>query len=357
MPNYVICIVSFVVALAIVLAWMPVLLPLLKKKKFGQTIYELGPKAHLAKQGTPNMGGLTFVLATTVVSLIGAIVICGADTALAFFSLDNPFWALLFVALGSMAVGFSDDFIKDFKKRHEGLKPMQKVAGQVIVGLLFSVFCYFKIGHEIILPFTQGATWDLGIFYIPLMTVLVIFMTNSANLQDGVDGILSTVTTVGMAAFGILALLLSSWFLGKDAAMLSDSRFVILAIAAFALMGGCVGFLVFNHHPAKILMGDPGSMFSGGMMVGLAMLLKIQFLLIPICFTCIMSSVSVMMQTTYFKITKKKYGQGRRIFKMTPIHHHFELSGMSENKIVLMYGIVTLILSAVAILSVIGFIG
>ncbi|MBO2516888.1 MAG: phospho-N-acetylmuramoyl-pentapeptide-transferase, partial [Clostridiales bacterium] len=130
---------------------------------------------------------------------------------------------------------------------------------------------------------------------------------------------------------------------------------LMAAIVCFALCGGCLGFFCYNHHPARIFMGDTGSMFIGGAMVGVAMITKCEFLLIPICFTSIMSSVSVMMQTTYFKITKKKYGQGKRIFKMAPIHHHFELSGMTENQIVLMYEIVTFILSAAAVLSMTGF--
>lgn len=334
---------SLAASCLIVLAVMPVFLPYLKKLKFGQTIYELGPKAHLTKQGTPNMGGIVFALATIVVS-IAAGLISGCN-----LGLSSRLWPLLFVMIFSMAVGFTDDFIKDVKKNHEGLKPMQKICGQVLVGLIVSVWCYFTVGHDVVLPFTAGKTWDLGIFYIPLMTVLVIFMTNSANLQDGVDGILSTVTMVGMMAFGLIACALNN--------SITQNNGAIIAIVCFALTGGCLGFFRFNHHPAKIFMGDTGSMFIGGTMVGVAMMTKCQFLLIPICFTCIMSSVSVMMQTTYFKITKKKYGQGKRIFKMAPIHHHFELSGMCEEKVVLMYEVVTVILSVVAVLSMIGFFG
>ena len=334
-------------AVMIMLLVMPKFLPYLKKLKFGQTIYELGPQAHLAKQGTPNMGGIVIAGATVVTLIVISIVYTAMQGA--SFGLDNPLWALLFVALGSLAVGFADDYIKDVKKNHEGLKPKQKLMGQVVVGLLFSLFCFFYVGSDVIIPFTKS-TWDLGIFYIPIMTVLVMFMTNSANLQDGVDGILSSVTVVGMAAFGVIA----SFMAANGANNLSVNGYVI-AIACFALVGACIGFLRFNRHPAKIFMGDTGSMFIGGVMVGVAMLLKLEFVLIPICFTCIMSSVSVMMQTTYFKITKKKYGQGKRIFRMTPIHHHFELCGMKENQIVLMYAGVTLILSLIAVLSLTAF--
>ncbi|MBR6809402.1 MAG: phospho-N-acetylmuramoyl-pentapeptide-transferase [Clostridia bacterium] len=331
--------VAIAAAVMIMLLVMPKFLPYLKKLKFGQTIYELGPQAHLAKQGTPNMGGIVIAGATVVTLIVLSIVYTAMQDA--SFGLDNPLWALLFVALGSLAVGFADDYIKDVKKNHEGLKPKQKLMGQVVVGLLFSLFCFFYVGSDVIIPFTKS-TWDLGIFYIPIMTVLVMFMTNSANLQDGVDGLLSSVTVVGMAAFGVIALFLS------DA---QSVWYQVIACGCFALVGGCIGFLRFNRHPAKIFMGDTGSMFIGGMMVGAAMLMKLEFLLIPICFTCIMSSVSVMLQTGYFKITKKKYGKGKRIFKMAPIHHHFELCGMNENQIVMMYAAVTLVLSLIGVWS------
>lgn len=330
---------ALALALALMLLIMPKFLPYLKKLKFGQTIYDLGPQAHKAKQGTPNMGGIV-IAGATVIMLIVLAIIWTANSG-KIFGLENPLWALLLVVLGSMAVGFADDYIKDVKKDHEGLKPKQKLMGQVVVGLLFSLYCYFYVGSDVIIPFTQN-TWDLGIFYIPIMTVLVMFMTNSSNLQDGVDGILSSVTVMGMAAFGLIAVFVKDTFAYSP----------VLAIACFALVGACLGFLRFNRHPAKIFMGDTGSMFIGGMMVGVAMLMKMEFLLILISFTCIMSSVSVMLQTGYFKITKKKYGKGRRIFKMAPLHHHFELCGMNENQIVLMYTAVTLVLSMIAMWSV-----
>lgn len=349
------------IALVLVLAVMPFFLPFLKKLKFGQTIYDLGPQAHLAKQGTPNMGGIVTAGATVLTTVVIALIRC--LTTGSSLGLDNALWPLLFITLGCMLLfGFPDDYIKDVKKDHEGLKPKQKLIGQMIVGLIFSLYCYFFVGHDVWLPFTDSA-WDLGVFYIPVMTVLVMFITNSANLQDGVDGILSSVTVVGMIAFGLIALLISG---GADPSGLGETTlaqtifagkrsvpwFSAVAILCFALAGASIGFLFFNHHPAKIFMGDTGSMFIGGAFVGVAMLLKCQFLLLFICFTCIMSSVSVMMQTAYFKYTRKKTGTGKRIFRMAPIHHHFELGGMSENRIVLMYALVTLALSAVAVTSV-----
>ena len=355
------CAYALAAAAAIVLLVMPKFLPYLKKLKFGQTIYDLGPQAHLAKQGTPNMGGAVTALATVLTTVV-IIVILGLKKGWPF-GLDNALWPLLFITVGCMAFfGFPDDYIKDVKKDHEGLKPKQKLIGQLFVGLAFSVFCYRRLGSDVILPFTAG-TWDLGVFYIPIMTVLVMFITNSANLQDGVDGILSSVTVIGMAAFGLIALFMGQ-NLADSASMSAQTAlerifpsvhahawFTPVSVLCFALAGASVGFLRYNRHPAKIFMGDTGSMFIGGAMVGVAMLTKCQFLLIPICFTCIMSSVSVMMQTAYFKYTKKKYGQGKRIFKMSPLHHHFELCGMKENQIVLMYAAVTLVLSVIAFLS------
>ena len=195
-------------AMAVVFLVMPGFLPYLKKLKFGQTIYDLGPKAHLAKQGTPNMGGIVTALAT-VLTTAAIVVIVGVKQGWSF-GLDNALWPLLFIPVGCMALfGFPDDYIKDVKKDHEGLKPKQKLIGQMIVGLIFSGFCYWRLGSDVIIPFTDK-TWDLGIFYVPIMTVLVMFITNSANLQDGVDGILSSVTIVGMAAFGLIALFMGT---------------------------------------------------------------------------------------------------------------------------------------------------
>ena len=328
--------VAAALAAAMMLALMPKCILKLKALKFGQTMYELGPQSHLNKKGTPNMGGIVMGPVTVVCTIALYLAWRGAgNSLLAFWSLGNALWALLFLVIACMLlVGFSDDYIKDVKKDHEGLKPRQKIVRQVAIGLVFAVWAYFHVGSDVIIPFT-GKTWDLGIFYIPLITLTVLFMTNSANLQDGLDGLLSTVTVVGMIAFGVIALL-----------MKEGANNAVCGILAFALAGAAVGFLRFNHYPAQIFMGDTGSMFIGAVMVGIAVVLKIEFLLLLICFTCVFSSVSVIMQRYYFKLT-----HGKRIFKMSPIHHHFEMCGMKETQIVRMYGIVTFILSAIAVAS------
>ncbi len=331
----------FVAALTGVLLLMPRLLPKLRAMKFGQTIYELGPK-HQQKQGTPNMGGILIGSMTVLVTVIGFAWLCARDR-MPYFSFDNPMWGLLFISFFSMLIGFADDYIKDAKKRHDGLSPKQKLVMQLVVGILFSFYCRHLVGTAILLPFTNK-TWDLGFFYVPVMTVLVMFMTNSANLQDGLDGLLSTVTALGMAAFGVFC-----YFLNSRAGLPMAVRPVILTGCA-ALCGAVAGFLRFNRYPAKIFMGDTGSMFIGGMMVGVGMLSRCAFPMLLFCLTCVCSSLSVMIQVAYFKLT-----HGKRLFKMSPIHHHFELCGMKEPQIVRMYAIVTAISSAVAVLIMLGF--
>ncbi len=315
---------ALLLAFGICVSGMPWLIKNLKSRQFGQTIYELGPQAHLDKQGTPNMGGLLISTACVLSSLLFALI-------------QGTAWRMLpmlIAALGAMAIGFQDDYIKNIRRDHEGLKPGQKIAGQVIIGLLFSSFCYIYVGSGVYIPFTD-LVWNLGVFYIPLMTVLFVFMTNSANLQDGVDGILSSVSIVGGIGFGLIAVLMKASAWGPAAGLIS-----------FGLVGSCAGFLIFNRYPARIMMGDTGSMFIGGVFCAVAMMLGLQFWLIPICFTMIMSSISVIVQRVYFKATG-----GKRIFKMSPIHHHFELSGMKENQIVMMYALATLVLSIAAVLA------
>ncbi|MBE5811444.1 MAG: phospho-N-acetylmuramoyl-pentapeptide-transferase [Clostridiales bacterium] len=349
-------ILALILSAAIVLLTGPKLIAWLRKLKLGQTMYELGPQSHMKKQGTPIMGGLCIALGCVV-----AFVVCGVTLG----AWDHML-ALLFVALGSMAVGFGDDWIKMVKKRHEGLTPWQKIIGQAVVCIGFACYCYFhpEVGSKIIIPFFN-VEWDLGIFYIPLLALTVLFMVNSANLQDGLDGILSSVTAVGsigwaaIALFAALINMANSLGVGMvdypaDEALLAlAGNYQTIAVFALALCGACIGFLRFNHYPATVFMGDTGSMFIGGAVVGMAMLLRQPFLLLLIGFTMVMSSVSVILQRYYYKLTRKLTGTPKRLFKMSPIHHHFEMCGMKETQIVLMYAIVTAVLSAIAVVSVI----
>ena len=330
-------ILALILSLAGVLVLGPRVIPVLRKLKFGQTVYELGPQSHKTKQGTPTMGGLMFVLTTC----LAAAALTGRWYGQWDFTL-----ALIGVSLLTMLVGFVDDYIKVVKKRNLGLIWWQKVVAQVVISLAFSCYCYKHpmIGSSVIVPFFN-VEWDLGAFYVPLMTLAMIFMVNSANLQDGLDGLLSSVSVIGSSAWGLIAVFVTL----AGASALSPEyigNYQHLAIFAMALAGGCMGFLRFNHYPAMVFMGDTGSMFIGGAMVGMSMLLRMPLYWLLICFTMFASSMSVIIQRIYFKVT-----HGKRIFKMSPIHHHFELSGMTEQQIVAMYSVVEGLLCLIALFS------
>lgn len=330
-------ILALILSLAGVLVLGPRVIPVLRKLKFGQTVYELGPQSHKTKQGTPTMGGLMFVLTTC----LAAAVFTGSWYGQWDFTL-----ALIGVSLLTMLVGFVDDYIKVVKKRNLGLIWWQKVVAQVVISLAFSWYCYRNpmVGSSVIVPFFN-VEWDLGAFYVPLMTLAMIFMVNSANLQDGLDGLLSSVSVIGSSAWGLIAVFVTL----AGASALSPEyigNYQHLAIFAMALAGGCMGFLRFNHYPALVFMGDTGSMFIGGAMVGMSMLLRMPLYWLLICFTMFASSMSVIIQRIYFKAT-----HGKRIFKMSPIHHHFELCGMTEQQIVAMYSVVEGLLCLIALFS------
>ena len=332
---------ALVLSLGIALGIGPWLIRRLKKLHFGTVIYELGP-SHQQKQGTPVMGGLMIALG-----------ICACQILLHPWPWQGG-WdlglGLLAVSLLSMAVGFADDWIKAVKKRHEGLTPWQKIAGQVIVVAGFSCWCYFhpQIGSSIQVPFLH-TEWDLGIWYLPVMTLLVIFYVNSTNLQDGLDGLLGTITTVSSGAWTVWILM------GVTALGMSRETYAPVGIFAISMVGGCVGYLRFNRYPAKVFMGDTGSMLIGGATVGLAMVTRQPLALILIGICPIASSVSVILQRYYFKLTRRfgKDHQGKRLFRMSPIHHHFEKIGYSETQIVSMYAGITTIASLLALLGMV----
>ena len=330
-------VLALILSVVAMLLLGPKVLPVLRRLKFGQTEYELGPESHKTKTGTPTMGGLMFALVTCAVSLI----VHGA-----WYGADDFILALIVVSLLSMLIGFVDDYIKVVKKRNLGLVWWQKIIGQVLVCFVFSWYCYQSpmVGGSVIVPFFN-VEWDLGVWYNPLMTCVMIFMINSANLQDGLDGLLSSVTIIGSSTWGLMALFVTMAGATTMSAQL-QGNYQNLAIFAMALAGGCMGFLRFNHYPALVFMGDTGSMFIGGAMVGMSMLLRMPIFMLLVCFTMFASSMSVIIQRAYFKVT-----HGKRIFKMSPIHHHFELCGMSEQQIVAMYAVVEGLLCLVALLS------
>ena len=334
-------IASLLLSLALVLVAAPRAIKKLRELHFGQTIYDLVTPAHKAKQGTPTMGGLL---------VAGSVLVCGLVLhPRGWYGAKDFMLALLAVSLGSMLVGFADDYTKVHKKRSEGLTPWQKIAGQVVVAAAFAVYCYLHpmVGSKILVPFLNSE-WDLGVFYIPLMMLVIIFMVNSANLLDGLDGLLSTCSSVSAAGWGLMSLIIMTVAALRSGRQTVDNYYAI-GIFAMAICGACMAFLRFNYYPAKVFLGDTGSMFIGGATVGMALLLREPIMMLLICFTMVMSSMSVIIQRVYFKAT-----HGKRIFKMSPIHHHFELSGYTETQIDTMYAVITGILSIIAVLSLNG---
>lgn len=310
----------------------------LRKLKAGQNIYELAPESHKSKQGTPTMGGLAFAALTL---LIGFALRTGPFD----IKTDMPF-ALAVFALMNMALGFTDDFTKLRMKHNQGLTEKQKLAAQFIIAALFTVYCYMHpdVGSTIYIPFFK-TEWDMGWFYIPAMMFVIICTTNGCNLLDGLDGLCGGVSSVGMATFAVLALLFAS--AAQSAAL--QTNLINVGILCAALCGSLLGYLRFNLHPAQVMMGDTGSMFLGGMCVGTAMLMRQPLLILLIGGAYAASLLSVFLQRMYFKAT-----HGKRIFKMSPLHHHFELCGVPETRIVSMYVIASVLLCLLALLGVTG---
>lgn len=301
----------------------PKTLPVLRKLKFGQTVRDDGPQSHLQKNGTPTMGGIIFIGSTVIASIIAMLFTKG----LIFYILFSIAFMLLFGL-----VGFVDDYIKVVKKRSMGLDAKQKIIMQLIFSALLALIQLktSPLGSSIRVPFTD-MTFDLGIMYVPFLIFVIIAIVNSVNLTDGLDGLASSITVVVSVCLIIIAKLL-------------DNPGV--SIFLFALVGGCLGFLRINKYPAKVFMGDTGSMALGGAVAAAAVILNIELLVPLLCFVYFMESVSVILQVGYYKKTKK------RIFKMAPIHHHFELCGWHETKVVKVFNIITVLMGILGVLSV-----
>ena len=321
-----------VVGFLLSLAAGPIILPILRRLKMGQSVRDDGPQTHLIKQGTPTIGGLIF--------LIG-----GLGSALLFTRQSYGFaiFAVL-ITLGFGAVGFLDDFIKVVKHRSLGLKAYQKIIGQLGLAILVAVFAAHspEIGTELYVPF--AGLVDFGSWYIPFVVFIVVGMVNSVNLTDGLDGLAGGMGVIVCAGFAITA-----YTLAGDATasgqVLKGIEMNNMAVFGAAMAGACPAFLRFNAHPAKVFMGDTGSLALGAAISVLAVTTRMIYLLPVMGFMYILSTISVILQVGSFKLRHK------RVFRMAPLHHHFELKGMHETRIVVMYYAWTLAFTILGIVS------
>ena len=296
----------------------PVLIPFLKKIKFGQQVREDGPQAHLKKQGTPTMGGIAFLFSVILTSL--------------FFMKSYPqIIPILFMTVGFGFVGFLDDYIKVVRKHSEGLNPKQKMAAQFVIT---AIFCFYMMkysggGTVIHIPFLH-TDWDMGWLYIPMVFLVVLGTDNGVNFTDGLDGLCTSVTIIVATFFTVVAMTTVSG---------------IVPITG-AVVGALLGFRLFNVYPAQVFMGDTGSLALGGFVASTALVLQNPLIILLVGFIYLIEVISVMIQVVYFKKT-----HGKRFFRMAPIHHHFELGGWSETRVVAVFTTVTALLCLIALLS------
>ena len=304
----------------IVIILGPIFIPMLARFKFGQTVRDEGPQSHLAKNGTPTMGGVMMIVAILITGLTRATISKGLIVG-------------LICIVGFGFVGFLDDFIKIKMKRSLGLKAYQKIIPQFALALYIAYYQYSASpsATQLVIPFTNHII-NLGIWYIPFMMIFIIGTVNAVNLTDGLDGLASGVTLIVSCFFVLFAVSISN----------SD-----VAILAAATAGACLGFLGFNSYPAKVFMGDTGSMALGGAVVAFATLTNSPLIIIIVGFIYLAEALSVMIQVTYFKLTN-----GKRIFKMAPLHHHFEQCGWPETRVVFVFWIVTVVLCWIGVLAV-----
>lgn len=316
-------ILAIIIAFAISAALCPIVIPFLHKLKFGQQVRQEGPQAHLKKAGTPTMGGL-IILGSTIITTL-------------FYIGDYPrIIPVLFVTVGFGIIGFLDDYIKIVMKRSEGLNPKQKLLGQILITGIFTYYLVNsqEVGTEILIPFTggfeNGLMLDLGFLYIPFVFVVMLGTDNGVNFTDGLDGLCTSVTI-------LVATFLTIISLGENSG---------ISPMTGAVVGSLLGFLLFNVYPAKVFMGDTGSLALGGFVAASACVMRLPLFIPIIGMIYLVEVLSVMIQVTYFKKTG-----GKRIFKMAPIHHHFELCGWSETRVVAVFSIVTAILCLIAYLG------
>ena len=306
------------------------LIPALKSRKMGQKILDIGPRWHKGKEGTPTMGGIAFIIPVMIIGLIGSAVI----GVMSGFKASLPLVITLSYGLACGLIGCIDDSAKIRKAKNEGLTAPQKFILQVVASALYLLLLSLVSGINttLYIPFV-GATLELGFFYYVIALILLVGVNNSVNLTDGIDGLSSSVTLVCGVFFTVASLMNG----------IADSDPALMLLGAL-IIGGCGGFLVYNFYPAKVFMGDTGSLFLGGIVAGGAFMMNNPLIVIIFGIWYIIETASVILQVGYFKLT-----HGKRLFKMSPIHHHFEKCGWSEIKIVIVASVVTAIASVISL--------
>ena len=307
------------VAFVISVVLSPIIIPFLRRLKFGQSIREEGPKSHQKKSGTPTMGGVMILLAIVIATII---------MVAQFSNLTVEIYLLLLVTVGFGILGFLDDFIKVVLKRNLGLTSKQKLIGQLIVAVIFYIVInQLNFSTEIAIPGTNFGV-DIGILYLPLIIFMLVGASNAVNLTDGLDGLLAGTAAIAFGAYAVIAF---------------NAEQIEIALFCAAVVGAVLGFLVFNAHPAKVFMGDTGSLALGGAIAAVAILTKMEILLVIIGGVFVIETLSVIIQVLSFKT------RGKRIFKMSPLHHHYELSGWSEWRVVVTFWLVGLVFAVLGI--------
>lgn len=311
---------SVLISFAISVVLGPVVIPFLKRLKVGQTVRDEGPESHLKKNGTPTMGGILILFSVVVTSL--------------FFVKDYPkIIPIMFLTMGFGLIGFLDDYIKVVLKRSMGLHAWQKFSLQIVVTGIFTYYLlnYTDVSLAMKVPFMDGVYLDFGWFNIPLLFFIVIGTVNGTNFTDGLDGLASSVTVLVATFFTVVAI-------GTNSG---------IEPITCAVVGALLGFLLFNVHPASVFMGDTGSLALGGFVAATAYVMQMPLFIVIVGFIYMIEVISVIMQVTYFRATG-----GKRIFKMAPIHHHFELCGWSETRVVAVFSIVTALLCLMALMGI-----
>lgn len=320
MIEYIDIVRNLFISFIITLILGPIIIPLLRKLKIGQNVRDDGPQTHLKKSGTPTMGGIMILIALVITITTSGV-------------LNRDMYVLLLSTFGFGLIGFIDDYIKVVKRRSLGLRAYQKLIGQIILAIILAVYqsSTSVLGTKLIVPFLKDQYLDLGPLYIPFIAFVVVATVNSVNLTDGLDGLASGVTLIILSFFGLVAL---------------NFGMEIISIFSTTLAGACLGFLIHNAYPAKVFMGDTGSMALGGAVSAIAILLNLPLIIPIVGGIYFVEALSVIIQVTSYKLT------GKRVFLMSPLHHHFEQKGWKETKVVAVFWIVTVILCLIGIVSV-----